>query len=151
MAGWSKDVLEAMIDGRLDNETLLRIQRGKKDPDRFEKIREIEQARVPWDDRILTPLQEHLYVVERPGGSPVVKCSCGHEFGDYRRNWKQSALVYERDPGDGEVLSRDHAVEADWMIFREFFCPGCGAQLEVEAVPPGHPIVFNALPNVDGL
>ena len=151
MPGWSKDVLRAMLEGRLDSETLRRIQRDEKDPDRFEKVREIEQERVPWKDRILTPLQEHLYVVEKPGAEPVVKCSCGHEFGDYRRNWKLAALIYERDPRDGEVLAHEHAVEADWMIFREFFCPGCGAQLEVEAVPPGHPIVFSALPDVSGL
>ena len=148
MSGWSKDVLRSMILGRLDGETLRRIQRGEKDPDRFEKVREIEQERVPWSDRILVPLQEHLYIVEKPNGETAVKCACGQEFGDPRRNWKLSSLVYERDPGDGEVLSPDRAVEADWMIFREFFCPGCGAQLEVEAVPPGHPIVFSALPDL---
>ncbi len=147
---WEPSVLRDMLDGRLDSETLRRIQRGPKEADRFEKIVALEQARLGWLDRILVPLQEHLYVVEKGGGERVVRCECGHEFGDYRRNWKLAALVYERDTGDGEVFSPDHAFDSTWMILREFYCPGCGAQLEVEAVPPAHPIIFSALPDIDG-
>ena len=148
--GWDLGVLRDMLDGRLDSETLRRIQRAPKQADRFEKIVAVEQRRVPWHERILVPLQEHLFVVERADGRRVVKCECGQEFGDYRNNWKLSALVYERDTEDGEVYSTDHSYDPEWMILREFYCPGCGAQLEVEAIPPTHPIVFSALPDIDG-
>ena len=30
-----------------------------------------------------------------------------------------------------------------------YHCPGCGAQLEVESVPYGHPILFEFLPDLD--
>jgi acetone carboxylase gamma subunit len=147
--GLSENVLKDLIEGRLDSETIKEIQRKPKDADRFEKMLEIEQARVTWKERILVPLQEHLYVVQK-GKERVVKCSCGYEFGDYKKNWKLGALVYERDPGDGEVYRGPRAADSEWMVLREFYCPGCGTQLEVEAVPHGHPIVFSALPDIDG-
>lgn len=146
---WPKELLADMIEGRLDPDTARMIQSRPKDEDRFEKLLEIEQARVPWKERILVPLQEHLYVVQK-GNERIVKCDCGQEFGDYRRNWKFSAAVYERDPTDGEVHVGPRAADPGWMVLREFYCAGCGSQLEVEAVPPGHPIVFQALPDIDG-
>jgi acetone carboxylase gamma subunit len=145
----SKEGLKDLIEGRLDPESIKQIIRKPKDPERFEMMLEIEQERVPWEDKILLPLQEHLYVVQK-GKERIVKCSCGHEFGDYRKNWKFSALVYERNPADGEVFRGPKAADPEWMILREFYCPGCFQQLDVEAVPHGYPILFNFLPDIDG-
>jgi len=36
------------------------------------------------------------------------------------------------------------------MILREFYCPKCGTQLDVEPVIPGEPFIFNQLPDIDG-
>jgi len=55
------------------------------------------REKVTWDDRILLPLQPHLFVVEKPDGDRVTKCDCGHEFGDYRENWKLEARILARD------------------------------------------------------
>jgi hypothetical protein len=99
---WPKSTLSSLIQGTLDEETIRQIQRRVKDEDRFEKMLEIEQERVPWKEKILLPLQEHLYVVEK-GSEYIIKCFCGYEYGDYRKNWKLNALVYERDPLDEEV------------------------------------------------
>jgi acetone carboxylase gamma subunit len=146
---WSKEVLKALVEGTLDAETSRQVQRGLKDEDRFEKMLEIEQERVPWKEKILVPLQEHLYVVQK-GDEKIIKCSCGYEYGDYHENWKLRALVYERDPSDGEIFVGPRACDPEWMILREFYCPGCGTQLDVEAVPPGEPFIFNQLPDIDG-
>jgi acetone carboxylase gamma subunit len=146
---WPKEVLKDLIDGKMEAETLRRIHTLPKDEDRFEKILEIEQERVPWQERIIVPLSEHLYVVLK-GEEKIIKCTCGHEFGDYRRNWKLSAIVYERNPSDGEVYLGPRGADPDWMILREFYCPDCATQLEVEAVPPAYPIVFNAQLDIDG-
>jgi acetone carboxylase gamma subunit len=35
------------------------------------------------------------------------------------------------------------------MQLREYICPGCGSQLEVEAVPRGTPPDFELLPDLD--
>jgi phytoene dehydrogenase-like protein len=57
-----------------------------------------------------------------------VKCDCGHEFGDYRRNWKLSALIFARDTK--EKLEEIYpGIKCPWPEFcevRESYCPGCG-------------------------
>ena len=102
-----------------------------------------------WKERIIAPLQKHLYIVQK-GHERVVKCSCGHEFGDYKQNWKLNALVYERNPEDGEVYVGPRAFDGKWVVLREFYCPGCGTQLEVELLPHGHPFIFDAELDIDG-
>lgn len=146
---WPKKILKALLEGTLGEEGSREIQKRHKDEDRFEKIMEIEQERVPWQERILVPLQEHLYVVQK-ADERIVKCSCGYEFGDYHHNWKLNALVYDRDPSDGEIHVGPKAADPEWIVLREFYCPGCRTQLEVEVVPPGYLFVFSALPDIDG-
>jgi len=138
-----------LVEGRLPLDEVQRLQRDK-DLDRMERVLAIEQARVPWSDRILVCLQEHLYVVAKGSGARVVKCSCGQEFGDYRVNWKESALVYERPPQDGEIFLGTRGADPEWQVLREFYCPGCAVQLDVEPVPVGYPFIFNFLPDLDG-
>jgi acetone carboxylase gamma subunit len=142
-------VLRDLVDGTIDPNQLRDLQRRKR-PGRFMQIREVEQERVPWNDHILVVLQEHLYVVESEP-TPIVKCLCGYEFGDYQRNWKESALVYERDPQDGEVFAPPRGASSEWVVLREFYCPGCGAQLDVEVCPSIYPFVHNFVPNLDAL
>jgi acetone carboxylase gamma subunit len=144
-----KAVLKDLIEGKLSPEEIREIQRRPKDENVFSKILEIEQERVSWPEPILAPLQEHLYIVQK-GRERIVKCSCGHEFGDYRKNWKLNALVYERNPEDGEVYVGPRAFDSQWVTMREFYCPGCGTQLEVELLPHGYPFVFDAELDVDG-
>jgi acetone carboxylase gamma subunit len=39
--------------------------------------------------------------------------------------------------------------DPEWMEIREFFCPGCYSLLETETIPPGYPIIFNFLPDLE--
>jgi acetone carboxylase, gamma subunit len=112
----------------------------------------VEQERLGWAEPVLACLQEHLFVVAAAGhGTATVRCDCGHDFGDYRRNWKEAALVYERDPTDGLIYRGPRAADPAWNVLREFYCPGCLAQLDVEAVPRGYPFVFNFMPELGAL
>jgi len=107
---------------------------------RLAKLVREEQAKVKWPEQILVRLQEHLYIVQK-GDQKIVKCGCGHEFGSYKTNWKYNALVYDRNPKDIYPGITGH--NPDWCAYREFYCPGCLVQLEVEAVPHGVPFLFN--------
>lgn len=151
-SGWPKDILKDLVNGNLDPDVLLSMQRSPKEAGRFRAILELEQERVPWNDRILLPIGEGLYIVENHGNK-VVKHICGREFGSYKKNWKLSALVYERDTTEKlqEIYRGPRACDPDWMVLREFICPDCGAILETEAVPPAYPIVFNFLPDENAL
>ena len=91
-----------------------------KDEDRFWKYLEVLQERVPWKDKILLRISGYLYIVAKEGGGRVVKCDCGHEFGDYRINWKLSCRIRVRRTV--EEMS--------------------------EVVPVGYPPIFEMLPDL---
>jgi acetone carboxylase gamma subunit len=147
---FDKAEIEMLMDGVLAWPAVQEMMREAKDPDRFDKYVEIVQERVPWDDRILLPLTPVLSIVARDG-KRLVKCRCGHEFGDYRVNWKLSALIHVRDDEESlaEVYQGREMPDPSWTQVREYVCPGCGTQLEVEAVPRGCPPDFDFLPDLD--
>lgn len=88
MPEYDKKTLEDLMDARLQFPQVKSIMSAYKDSDRFMKYIEILQERVTWDERILLPYGLHLYIVENKDGRRLVKCDCGHEFGDYKKNWK---------------------------------------------------------------
>ncbi len=153
--------IRKLADGELPWTTVQQIMKNGKDKDRFDKWLTILQSRVPWKEKILLPLTPALYIVAKPPGAKqpgakqpeerVVKCRCGHEFGDYRVNWKLSALIYVRDTVEklNEVYRGREQPDPNWVQLREYYCPGCGSQLEVESVPRGCPPDFEFLPDLD--
>jgi len=151
MTTYDRETLKLLRAGELPFEQVHEIQSAHKDPSRFTEMLAIAQESVPWDDKILLPYAEHLYIVEKSDGARLVKCDCGHEFGDYRVNWKLSAHVYVRDTEESinEIYPALMGCHPDWMQLREYYCPGCATQLEVEAVPPGYPVVFDFQPDLD--
>jgi acetone carboxylase gamma subunit len=142
--------IEKLVDGELPWPRVQEIMKGAKDPDRFDQWLRILQRRVPWPERILLPLTPALFIV-RKGGERIVKCRCGHEFGDYRVNWKLAALIHVRDTEEElrQVYRGREQPDPRWIQVREYYCPGCGSQLEVEAVPRGCPPDFEFLPDLD--
>ncbi len=147
---YSVDEIRDLYDGKLSWERVKDIISSAKDKERFEQSLEVLQGRVPWKERILLPLGVHLYLVDKKG-ERIVKCDCGHEFGDYRRNWKLAAAIFVRDTREKleEIYPGVRCPDPDFCEVREFYCPGCAALLKVEAVPLGYPIIFDFLPNVD--
>jgi acetone carboxylase gamma subunit len=152
-SGISKDLVAQLVDGTIDDGNANRLLRlPRKDKDRFFKYIEVLQSRATWPDRILLRLGDKLYVVRNANGQRVVKCECGHEFGDYRQNWKLGCKIRVRRtlPEMLEVYDPAPACpEPGWQEIREFFCPTCATQHAVEVVAPGYPIVFEMLPDLD--
>jgi acetone carboxylase gamma subunit len=149
-----EETLRDLIDERLPRGQVRAIQSSYKDADRFDKYLKLLQQRVEWDDPIVLPFGEHLYIV-RSAASPgayVVKCDCGHEFCDYRSNWKLEALIYVRETQEEleQIYPEKMSGDARWNSLREYFCPGCKTLLEVEAVPPGYPVVHDFVPDLEG-
>jgi acetone carboxylase gamma subunit len=150
MNTYPKDLIRDLIDGRLPWPTTKQVMSDFKDAGRFETYIEILQERVSWQERILLPLGEHLYIVQK-GKARIVKCDCGYEFGPYTENWKLSASIFVRDNADKleEIYPGARKCDPDWMEIREYYCPGCQTQLETEAVTPGYPIVFDFVPDLE--
>jgi acetone carboxylase gamma subunit len=151
MPNYDKATLEQLIDGTLPWPELKEMMSNFKDADRFDKYVEILQERMEWDDRILLPLGPHLFIVQKDDGSIVTKSTSGFEFGDYRENWKLKARIFVRDTDEKyrEIYPELMHADPDWMEMREFYDPNDGTLLEVEAVPPGYPIVHNFEPDLE--
>jgi len=142
--------IEALVDGKLPWTRVQEIMKEAKDAGRFDKWVQVLQKRVPWAERILLPLTPALFIVQK-GSERIVKCRCGHEFGDWRVNWKLYSLIHVRDSAEKleEVYRGTQQPDPAWVQIREYYCPGCGTQLEVESVPRGTPADFEFLPDLD--
>jgi acetone carboxylase, gamma subunit len=152
----TKAMLGDLMDGRLEDDYVQRMQRmQRKDTTRLETYLEVLQERARWPNKILLRLTDHLYVVRNEtGAGRLIKCDCGHEFGDYRTNWKLGCRVRVRRTREEfeQVYSPAYAIpEPEWMTIRQYYCPGCVTQLAVEVVPPGYPPLFDMLPDLDTL
>ena len=152
----TKEMLADLMDGRLEDDYVQRLQRmRRKVKGRFGTYIAVLQDRVSWKNAILMRLTGHLYIVRGEDGSGrITKCDCGHEFGDYRINWKLGCRVRVRRTAAEfeEVYYPAYVIpEPEWMEIREFYCPGCASQLAVEVTPPGYPPLFDMLPDLDAL
>jgi acetone carboxylase, gamma subunit len=147
------NMLRRLIDGDFEDDEVHAVLRNRDlDPTRLPRYNAILQERVPWDDKILLRISERLYIV-RQGSDRIVKCECGQEYGDYRVNWKLGANVFVRDSLESmkEVFNAEIGPNPKFFEVREFYCPQCASQLGVEVVPPGYPLLFELLPDLDTL
>ncbi len=102
-----------------------------------ETLEPLGQIQVTREIMALTP---YVKIIADDQGRTVAACSkCGFAYCEARDDYKLYALIYERDPA--EVYPKHLAPDKDWAIYREFYCPGCGVQLEVEQCPSGMTII----------
>jgi acetone carboxylase, gamma subunit len=80
---------------------------------------------------------------------------CDHALISARKNYKEGCLVYNRDPREihPPIIEGEYTFSPDpnWIRILEFYCPGCGAQIETEYLPPGHPITYDIEIDLDSL
>lgn len=80
---------------------------------------------------------------------------CGHELISARENYKKGCLVADREPADVHppVMAGDYGFvpDAAWVHVLEFYCPSCSRQIEVEYLPPGHPVTHDIEVDLDAL
>lgn len=80
---------------------------------------------------------------------------CDHQIGDARKNYKRGLLIAARDPSEvhppGFEGDSTLAPDAKWCQIVECYCPGCAAQVEVEYLPPGHPLTYDIQLDIDAL
>jgi N-methylhydantoinase B/acetone carboxylase alpha subunit len=148
----SAETLEALADERLTRREVKDIQSGFKNPDRFDQWIALLQSRVAWSEQIVLPAGEGLYVVKVADGDYVIRTEAGTDLCDWRENWKLHARVHVRKTlADLREIYPEHAhCDPDWMELREYYDPADGRLLEVEALPPGYPVVHEFLPDLEG-
>lgn len=144
--------LAALLDEKLSRQEVTEIQSAYKDSDRFEKWISVLQERVPYTDAIVMPAGEGINIVREAGGRLIHRCDCGQELGEHNRNWKMHALVHIREDEESllEIYPKMAGPDPSLQQVREYICPSCARQLEVEALPPGYPVVHEFLPDIEG-
>jgi acetophenone carboxylase len=80
---------------------------------------------------------------------------CGHSLGPASANYKEGCLVADRDPREvwRPLIEEkyNYSYDPEWTRLVEFYCPGCGALIEVDVLPPGHPIPHDIELDLDKL
>ena len=80
---------------------------------------------------------------------------CNHDLGSARKNYKEGCAVADRDPREvhDAVVQGEYtfAPDPEWCRIVEFYCPSCATLLEVEYLPPGHPITHDIELDIDAL
>jgi acetophenone carboxylase len=84
---------------------------------------------------------------------------CSEPLGPARESYMKGCLVHDRPAA--EVYGRPYEVEegalvnyapdADFLRVLEFYCPKCGVMLEVQYLPPGHPVPRDIELDIDKL
>lgn len=151
MSQYDKKRIRELVEGKLEFYQLKEMMSNHKDPERFDLYIEVLQEKVEWDDPILLPYGMHLYIVQKENGDRIIKCDCGYEFCDYKENWKMHARIFVRDTVEkmNEIYPKLMSPDPEWQVIREYYCPGCATQLEVEAVPPWYPVIHDFEPDID--
>ena len=80
---------------------------------------------------------------------------CGSRLISARENYKKGCLIAERSPHEiwRPLVDEKHSFSYDpgWARVVEFYCPGCAVMMDVEMLPPGHPITHDIELDVDAM
>jgi acetone carboxylase gamma subunit len=98
----------------------------------------------PITEYLAIDLDKELWVCRR----------CGREIGHARKNYKFGLLLRERDPSEIHSSGLNEArfyPDPSWCRIIEMFCPGCATLIEVEYLPPGHPLTYDIEIDLDSL
>jgi len=80
---------------------------------------------------------------------------CDHRIGSAREDYKRGLLLHDRDPTEiyQAKINAEYSYAPDprWCRIVEFYCPGCGTQVELEYLPPGHPLTHDIEIDIDAL
>ena len=94
-------------------------------------------------------LNEQLNVVGE-GNAATTVCECGQELGPATENYKLHALMREGPVQNAGPWVDPNSIGGDRFVCREFFCPGCLTQLDVEIAQRGEPILWDVRLDIPG-
>jgi acetone carboxylase, gamma subunit len=79
---------------------------------------------------------------------------CDHDIGAARDTYKKGLLIRDRDPREIHASGLDEPrlhPDPEWCRVVEMFCPSCATLVEVEYLPPGHPLTHDIELDLDNL
>jgi len=86
----------------------------------------------------LMPMGEYMEVIE-VDGQKLIRCRCEYQFGPASQNWKDNAsMAILTDEAVGPLVKLHEDIE-----MRQYVCPKCGLQLEIELLRKGDSPLFD--------
>lgn len=79
---------------------------------------------------------------------------CDQDLGNAREDYKRGLVLRERDPAEIHSSGLDEPrfhPDPRWCRVIEMFCPSCASLVEVEYLPPGHPLTHDLDLDLDAL
>ena len=73
MTSYSREIIRDLVSGTLPWHQTKRIMSAYTDDARFFKMVAVLQARVKWTERILPPIGEHLFIVQKARAGDEVR------------------------------------------------------------------------------
>jgi N-methylhydantoinase B len=124
-------------DDRLDAAATQQLRTARRDAHR----RKDGTSRI-LAGKVVARITDNLEVRKENGGLHTACAKCATDLGPVRANYKDHAVRV-----DNEITAANPNV-GDWKryiderpVFRQFFCPGCGALLENEIAREGDPVL----------
>jgi N-methylhydantoinase B len=135
----ARDIYGVVItaDERLDVEATKRLRAERRDARR----RKSGTVKI-LDGKIVARISDNLEVRKVNGGLHTCCAKCAADLGPVRANYKDAC-----ERADQEITASNPNV-GDWRryiderpVFRQFFCPGCGALIENEIAREGDEVL----------
>lgn len=124
-------------DEKLDSDATKRLRAERRDAHRRK-----DGAVRTLTGKVIAQITDNLAVRKANGGLHTCCAKCAADLGPVRENYKDHAVR-----ADDEIAASNPNV-GDWKryiderpVFRQFFCPGCGALLENEIAREGDPVL----------
>lgn len=149
IGGWlSEDIARSVygvvvIDGAVNEETTAELRDALR-TDRLEHAKPVGTvyAGKIEDATRLHPVGDTVEAVST-GEQRRIRCSqCNHDLGPYEGDYKQSTVMRERSITTAGSLNEMGMT--DGIVFREFYCPGCGTAVAVDVQRADEPILPEA-------
>jgi N-methylhydantoinase B len=139
--GAARDIYGVVIapDGRVDAEATLQLRARRRDANR-RRDGVVQQLR----GRLVARITDNLDLRREKDGLHMGCCKCSADLGSVRDNYKHHCVRREADISTANPNIGDYRRYIDDRpVFRQFFCPGCGALIENEVARAADPLLWD--------
>ncbi|MDY6861503.1 MAG: hydantoinase B/oxoprolinase family protein, partial [Thermodesulfobacteriota bacterium] len=125
-----------LIDERATEEQREKIKHERRLRSEMKKENFTENNNTnPWN--MVMRIHEYLGIDEEKR----IRCiKCGHDFCGADDNYKLHALKAEIP---GSEIGKHYVQESDFVVYHEFYCPGCTTLLASDVLPAGEPPLWD--------
>jgi len=124
-------------DGVVDAAATRLLRSGRREANR-KKDGTVAQL----DGELILRVTDNLDLRREKSGSRLACSKCAADLGSVRDNYKDHCMRRESDIGTANPNIGDYRRYIDdTPVFRQFFCPGCGALIENEVARADDPVL----------